>query len=654
MRWVVEPEYIACIAILIIFLYTFQEHASSLLKLRVFRISCGISLFAIAVNILSVYAIEHAGAVPYAFNLYINSLYFVATTLMLSAICAYALVLMFEGRYTEKRLHHALAALLAVFLCGVVCTVINLRTGWLFSFDQDNNYVRGPLNAFLYAALIADVIIVTGCHFFERKRVSRSFARVSRAIVPMAMIIGAMQLLWPNTMLSGTIAALTLLILFINGQQQRASTDHLTELFNRVAFFELITRNVQRERPFRVCAVSLRDYKSINTRCGQRAGDAFLHAVGRFLREVHPGAQACRFSGVEFAIIVPDMPAEQYEALHSALKARFRRPWRLPDGTEATLNACFADISYPDIVADVDDLMASLEYAVRVAKSDPTGAPVHFDKARKQELGRRNYIIDLLTAALLKDRFYLHYQPIFDVSRGRCTGAEALLRLREENGTPVSPGEFIPLAEEVGLISELSWLVLDRACRFLAENRDAGVEWISVNVSALEFRSREIVSRVFRTLDRYRLPHGRLKIEITERVILDDLPFAASLIQELRTGGVGVWLDDFGTGYSNLVNVALLPFECLKMDRMFLPGIENDLRTQRLCRTIVQSARELGMEVLFEGVETASQDGIVRAFGVDRIQGYLYARPLEGDALIALMREQDAAPARMAERGAHD
>ena len=637
MHWIVEPEYIACVAILIIFCYTFQEHTSSLLKLRVFRISCGVSIFAILVNIASVFAIENASAIPLSLNVFINSMFLISTMLMLTSIAAYALVLLFEDRYEAKRLRHALIGLGVVYLIGIALTIANIRTGWIFSFDGNASYVRGPLNPIMYIALLADLIILVGCHFAERKHVSRSFSHVARAVVPMAAVIGFMQILRPDTMLTGTIAALTLLILFINGQQQRASSDHLTELFNRETFFELLSQSVNKKQPFRVIVISLRDYKMVNIRYGQRAGDRFLQVIGRYIHDVHPLVHTCRFSGVEFAIIVPDMTDAEFDALLEKLRARFTLPWRHASGVEAVIGASLAHVSYPDIVSTVDELMVSLEYAVRIAKSDPSHAIIQFDKKRKQELGRRSFVIDLITSAVLKDRFYLHYQPIYDVRRGCFTGAETLLRLREENGTPVSPGEFIPLAEEAGMISELSWLVLDRACRFLSENRESSIEWVSINVSAQEFRSREIVSRVFRTLDRYHLPHGMLKIEITERVILDDLAFTASLIHELRNGGVGVWLDDFGTGYSNLVNVAILPFECLKMDRMFLFNIESDTRARSLFRTIVHSAQELGMEVLAEGVETLEQVEFLHSVGLDRIQGFFYSRPLEGDAFLACM-----------------
>lgn len=644
-NWVIEPEYISCIVLAILFVYAnFQRFASSP-KQTAFRCSLLISLTAIIVNIGSIHCIENTAGCPLWLNYSVNASYFALTLLMVGSISLAGVMLIYEERYEQKGFRNVMTLHAILYALALLVVLSNVRTGLLFSFTEELVYVRGPLNAILLPFTLACILIVLICYIRERKSVNRAFRRILYTLPAIAVLFGLTQMLSPHVMLTGSAATIALLVLFINGQLQRLNTDQLTDLGTRELFYRMIERNVSRARPFHVIIISIRNYKDVNNRFGQRGGDAFLRSIGEYLQHLKK-ADACRFTGVEFGIIAHMLDDADYEQLYRSLRDRFQQPWQAGKAEEL-LSASFADIAYPEAVSNVNEMIASLEYATRLAKQRGDGATVRFDKQLKSAFGRRNYVIELLNSAMREDRFYLNFQPVYDCNAGCLNGAEALVRLREDSGSPVSPGEFVPLAEESGLVVDIGWLVMERVLAFIQAHSDLPLKWISVNVSAQQYQSPEFVEKIASLMQQYGVGPSILKLEITERVLLEDIDRARGIMRALQQIGVGTGLDDFGTGYSNLANVMSLPFEVVKIDKSYIDGIETNQYAFGLLETIITAIRALDMLVLAEGVETQEQFKMMEWLQLDNVQGYYFSKPLEEAAFIAKMKAVavSAAPA---------
>lgn len=637
-NYVIVPEYISCVLLALIGVYIMFDKRPSSLKEITFRIALVFSMIAVVNNILSIYAIVHAANVPVIINVYLNSLYyfFVAAITTLVSITTY--VTLFEGRYDEPRLRKAIVVSLSIFGAEVVLVLANLVTGWVFYFDESGLYQRGPLNAIGVAFLAVAIFNVVLFGILEWRRAKKSFRLILLVLPSCAAILGAVQYLLPNTILTGTIIAFSLLTLFITGQQQRARVDALTELSNREAFFNDISRLCERKIPFRIINIGLKNFKQVNGLLGQRAGDAMLCSVGKYLSSLEPHAVAYRISGVQFTLLITKMQQEAYEALFLSLIGRFFGTWKT-DLCEAELQAHFADIHCPEHATGVDEVIASLEYATRLAKQDPNGKPVRFSKQLREQFERRNFVIAQMEKALREDLYYLNIQPVYDIKLQRFTGGEVLLRLNEDSGRPISPGEFIPIAIEIGIATELGLMVMEKTCRFLQQNRQSELGWLSINVSSQQDEFDETVHHLEMLLEQYGVEPKRIKLEITEMVLLEDLERAHATMDDLNQLGIGVYLDDFGTGYSNLVNVMTLPFECVKIDKGFIRGIALNPKSRGMLQTIVYGLRSMNVIALAEGVETEEQDSIVHELGIDRIQGYYYARPMAPEEFVWLMHE---------------
>lgn len=630
MRFNIVPEYISCVLLALIGVYMLFDKKTQSIKEIVFQFSLGFSFIANVNNIIAIYTIENSASLPLLLNIYTNTFYYFSVVVMTTMVSITTYVTMFEGRYEERRLKRAVAISLGYFIAEVAIVLSNPITGWLFYFDANKIYHRGPLNLIAVLFLAIAVINVMCFGFLERKRMKKSFRLVFYTLPAITIIVGSGLYFFPDAILTGTVISLCLLTLFLSGQQQRARVDALTELPSREAFFNDINRLCLKRRPFHIISICLDNLKQINGQFGHRNGDAVLASAARFLAKLEPRATAYRISGVQFTLVSAKVDPVVFESLEQDVINRFQSGWKTSCGA-VELRALIADIQYPVHGETVDEIVASLEYAIRIAKQDPSGKPVRFSEGLKVEFARRSYVISQMEKALRDDLFFLNIQPVYDIHQQRFTGGEVLLRLNEDNGVPISPGEFIPIAIEIGIATKLGLMVMEKVCKFLSQNRNLDFGWLSINVSSQQDEFDETVHHLEMLLEQYGVEPRLIKLEITERVLLEDLERAHATMDELKKRGVGVFLDDFGTGYSNLVNAMMLPFECVKIDKGFIRGITNNPKSCGLLQTIIEGLRSLNVITLAEGVENNAQDQIVRDMGIDRIQGYYYARPIPID-----------------------
>ena len=639
MKYNLVPEYISCVLLALIGVYMLFDKKKGSLKESIFRFSLLFAILANINNIFSIYAIANPTQLPVFVNVSLNTFYYFGVAIITTLISLTTYVSMYEGRYEKRRLRVAVGVSFFYFILETVLVALNLKNGWLFFYDEANVYHPGPLNGIGLAFLAISVINVLVFGLIERKQVKKSFRITLYALPAIGLIFGVAQSLLPTTILTGTIIAYSMLALFITGQQQRARVDALTELSNREAFFNDISTLCKRKEPYRIIIIGLKNFKQVNGQLGQRMGDKLLCEVAAYLSHLEVCATPYRTSGVQFTLVVTKMGKNEYEAMLCGIIDRFTKRWETEQGS-TELHAILADIQSPEHASGVDDVIASLEYATRLAKLDTTGRPVRFSLRLKNEYSRRNYVIAQMEKALKEDLFFLNIQPVYDIVQQRFTGGEVLLRLNEDNGLAISPGEFIPIAIESGIATKLGMMVMEKVCQYIRDNREVEIGWLSINISSQQDEFDETVHHLEMLLDHYGIDPGRIKLEITELVLLEDMERARRTMDELNKRGIGVYLDDFGTGYSNLVNVMTLPFECVKVDKGFIRNVMTNARSYALLETVVRGLKKMNVIALAEGVETEEQDNIVRELGIDRIQGYYYARPMPVDEFAWLMQQQ--------------
>ena len=441
---------------------------------------------------------------------------------------------------------------------------------------------------------------------------------------------------------------------------ERLMTDSLTGLPNRQLFQQRLVAALEqpgddRARPGARLAVMLVDldrFKAVNDTLGHPVGDGLLRLVAKRLRSaLRPGDLIARLGGDEFIVLLQPPPeAASLAVLAQRIVDMIGRPY-LVDGNQVNIGASVGVAHAPRDGCEETQLMRAADLALYHAKGAGRGTVSFFQpEMDANSLARRALEIDLRKAMALQ-QFELYYQPQIDLEADKVVGFEALLRWRHPERGLVSPADFIPLAEEIGLIVQLGeWVLREACCEAAGWPGDVSV---AVNVSPVQFADpARLLDVVGRSLAHAGLPGRRLEIEITESVLLRNEAVVLQALHRLRAMEVRVAMDDFGTGYSSLSQLHSFPFDKIKIDRSFVKDRGDTAGQNAIIRAITALGVSLGMATIAEGVETADQLHRIRAEGCTSVQGYLYSRPVPADQVAGLIEtcSNRAAPATTLDR----
>ena len=431
----------------------------------------------------------------------------------------------------------------------------------------------------------------------------------------------------------------------------QAFHDPLTDLANRALFTDRVAAALARrgdaELTVAVLLLDLDDFKTVNDSLGHAAGDELLVAVASRLRScVRPGDTLARLAGDEFAILLDELDDEaDAVAVAKRVGKRLEAPFEI-EAMEIAVRASIGISLGKDVDARPEDLMRDADVAMYEAKARGKGGYRVFEPHMRDAVVKRMELKADLRHALERGELHVRYQPYISLDDESIVGAETLLRWEHSERGLIPPADFIPLAEEMGLIVPLGRWVLEEACR-------QGVEWaqrwpalgpltLSVNISARQLQDRGFVGEVAEIVAQYGLPPEQLVLELTESSLVEDPDQAVRRLRELRLLGIRLAIDDFGTGYSSLGDLQRYPFEILKVHRAFVAALGNGSDEPTLAKAIFELARHLGMQTIAEGVEEEEQLAALRELGCAYAQGYHFARPLTADEFGALLEERAA------------
>jgi diguanylate cyclase (GGDEF)-like protein len=427
----------------------------------------------------------------------------------------------------------------------------------------------------------------------------------------------------------------------------QARHDDLTGLPNRFLFKERLLQEIAFAKRLvyglALFFIDLDRFKTINDSFGHSVGDEILVEAGKRIRQcVRTSDLVSRLGGDEFAVILTGIRGVgSVTPIAENLIQAFSEPFII-EGQHSHVSASMGIAIYPADGQDSEDLLKKADTAMYRAKDEGRNRFVYFEEKMNSEAVARTTLERDLRQALSHDEFVLHYQPQQDIRTGKVCGAEALIRWSHPVKGFISPAEFIPVAEEIGLIEEIGEKVINDACmQYLAlKNTNLLLPRIAVNVSGYQFRNSEFVQNVKKILSMAAVPANVFEFEVTESLFVDRDTDTVSMLDQLRQLGILIAIDDFGTGYSSMSYLKQLPVDILKIDKSFVDEIENDEESRLIAKAIISLSHILGKIVIAEGVETVGQLDLLREWECDVIQGYYFSRPLAPEKFIEFVQER--------------
>jgi diguanylate cyclase (GGDEF)-like protein/PAS domain S-box-containing protein len=417
--------------------------------------------------------------------------------------------------------------------------------------------------------------------------------------------------------------------------------DALTELPNRTSFREQLENElafVARGARLSVLYIDLDHFKRINDTLGHLLGDQLLRSVSTRLKScLRECDLIARLGGDEFAIVQTNLQdAKDAELLAQRLRKEVLEVEHNLSGHCVTVDLSIGIALSPNDGTEVEELLKHADLALYGAKAEGRGTYRYFEPLMNEQMKRRRLLELDLRRALAEGQFELHYQPVVDLGSGQVAGCEALIRWRHPERGMIPPSEFIAVAEETGLIIPIGEWVVKKACNDAAKWPDHVV--VAVNVSAIQFRNENLPLLIAKCLAQSGLRPGRLEIEVTESVLMQDNETTLSMLHQLQTLGVSIAMDDFGTGYSSLSYLRSFPFDKIKIDRSFIADLAHGTDAAAIVQAILSLAKSLRMRTTAEGVETVEQRALLQTIGCDQIQGFLFSPAVPAAEISALLR----------------
>ena len=423
----------------------------------------------------------------------------------------------------------------------------------------------------------------------------------------------------------------------------QAVTDRLTRLPNRFACTELMESLIKEEEPFTIVTVDISNFKSINDTMGHEFGDKVLIEIANRWKTLADSYETgtrdfvTRLGGDEYSLIIRDYEDEE-ELVNTirAYKAALEKTTTIDD-CDYYLSAHFGYATYPEDGSTPNAILSGANAALHEVSRQGTGSIMKYTA----ELHRNDKTMEIerkIRTALENNTVFFNLQPQYDMSH-KLRGFEALARMKDEDGNIISPGEFIPVAEETGLVDQIDSRVFELAAEFLSkvlsENKGTDLT-ISTNVSVRHLMKNNFIEETREILDKYQIPPENIEIEITESIMIDSTEKALNCINELKKMGIKIAIDDFGTGYSSLSYLNNLPSDLLKIDKSFIDVMNDSESSKNYVATIISIGHILNLEVISEGVESDDQIATLRSVGCDFIQGFVWGRPMPPEEAMEL------------------
>lgn len=541
-----------------------------------------------------------------------------------SILALYLVTKISEHSFNAKYMHTANVFLLINFFVYAVTLILNLPFEFYFGINENGRFSDGPLFFVPYLFIIPQILFLFVCCLKNKKGLSKAVKLALLESLTVTIICLVIKLIYKEIIIFLLVVSFIELVFFLAFQRQKMGINGITKLYDSRTFLTEIKKLIKRNAKFKAYIIKLNNIGVIKQNYGHKIGDELLYQFAFSLERLFIGGLSFHLHGLTFAVIVPD-DSEDSERSTEKL-TDFMENGIIYLEKKLPLDYNIAEYSRHEDESNAEIFYEKLEYAAETAKEYNQKHLCYTLDLEVNRL-RQKYLINRLQKISAEEGFETWFQPIYNTETRSFTSMEVLLRLKEKNGSFISPAEFIPLAEKTGQIVPITWFVIEETCKVLAENKVLDGITASINLPMIHLTDKEFEPKLTELVSKYGIQPERISFEFTERVIIDDLELAEKNMRYLESSGYSFYLDDFGIGYSNFNCVLKLPLKTVKLD-ISLSNASEKTDKNNLVYILTDLFHDMGLKVIAEGAETLEQVEQMTSYGVDGIQGYYFAKPM--------------------------
>ena len=638
MSYIIHYDIAALIVTLVVACHFAVKRSIPSMQTTMFAWMLVLAALANILDLITIYTIEHPTSVPIWLNTFLNQLYLISFNGV--AAFYYTYLISWSKKMREWTVWNYVRALLPYGL-AVILILITPYTDWIFYFDENGIYHRGAWLFLLYVEAIYYMIAAIIQVIIHRATMSRTQKVIVLLFTISAFLAIIIQLMVPNLMIVHLAIAISAVLMYLALQNPENYYNQQFGIFNRMAFHEMFNTYAQRNKQFFILGIQVNGLSFINETHGVGAGNMLLQQVADFLQQISGMNHVFHLSGTKFLVMKPYKATDKYEFLVAKIQKRFKTNfWISGIKCAPGVSICVLDCNSNTIT--LEDALDMITYSLREAEGKSDDSVVIATEDILETGRRESRLLQLMRNALLENKFEVYYQPIYSVKDQRFTMAEALIRLKDDNGNFISPDEFIPLAEKNGLILDIGEYVFREVCRFTTTEQlvKYGLQSVDVNLSAVQCMQKQLHAKLTEIMDEFGVDYSFISLEITETAAVMSSDTLRSNMNELIEKGIKFSLDDYGTGFSNMATIIEYPFHTIKIDKSLVWSAMEKNKSMSALKHSINMVKDMDMELVAEGVETLEQTNMLKDMGCDYFQGYYYSKPLPGKEFLKLLSSQ--------------
>lgn len=629
-NYYILAEVVSCAMSILLFITILLTFSFYDKRQRLFLFATISTFLASLINILSIFCIANYKVLPLYICEVITTCYFLILLLcpfFMADYCVDIATTFTNNKFIGFRINGF------VQVIYILIVLINLRTGWIFKYDEIEGYVRGPLKNITYLITAFYSLYIMLTVFLNRQYLARRILFVFGLYPFVSFFFVAVQFFFPNVIMTGIASFASVFFAYLVIQSYLIEVDLSTGLMTEGRLRKRVTMQKNKSVLF---VFTIDNINLIQSSMDINDWNKMLLKIGSLFSSNFPNSSyhisTNRFVGI----------GKTNSEVNQKAEVIIKAITELGDGMNSfipiPIDYYCASIDFSSEENDYDSLMDIINIILTKAKENQLRSLQHCDEAIMVDRERKRYIYRILKRELDLDstQFQVWYQPIYSIEKQQFTYMEALSRLHGTELGDIPPQEFVYVAENRGLIERLGFVAFEKVCKFISSNREL-VKAVSINFSVYQMTNKRLVQNVLETIKRFELNPSNIIMEVTESTFIDNFEVVSNNMKRLSNAGVKFYLDDFGTGYSNLANVISLPFSTIKIDRSLVLMMEESERGVMLFMNLVKTFKDAGLKILVEGVETKNQNSLIEKAGVDYIQGFLFSRPLAEENCIEFL-----------------